>query len=302
MQKKKSNVLRVFLCSLTVVLLLAFSVVPCFAYNPDTGDPSNVPLWMGEPYSNRLDIREFGTAYNNDTYFAGLAFEYFDLLFRWGYLPARVVAIGVNLSTGVVEVFHGAGPTDVTVTATASDSSTSCTLNFAFGDTSRAGKLLTSYVIYGGGVSSTLNVVNIIGDTATVNRSNGVACYYYRNLLSNGSTGSIRVLAAENSGYVDAPSGGASGNDCFGVLRTAFLTFLNNNLNGDIIVEEVVEEVIVSEEIDVGALLTSYMQAGRILFDGWFGFEIFGINVASTLISILIIGIVIWIYRHLKGD
>lgn len=54
-------------------------------------------------------------------------------------------------------------------------------------------------------------------------------------------------------------------------------------------------------QLDIGSIITAYLGSARTLFDGWFGFELFGINVAATLISILVIAIVVWIWKQLRG-
>lgn len=57
--------------------------------------------------------------------------------------------------------------------------------------------------------------------------------------------------------------------------------------------------VLVNEEIDVGSIITALPQAARNIIDGAFGFTIFGINIAATLIAILVVAIVAFIVRWL---
>lgn len=62
--------------------------------------------------------------------------------------------------------------------------------------------------------------------------------------------------------------------------------------------------VIITEEIDIGSIISSLPQAARNIIDGAFGFTIFGINVAGTLTAILavvIVGVVIKWLMSFKG-
>lgn len=60
-------------------------------------------------------------------------------------------------------------------------------------------------------------------------------------------------------------------------------------------------EIVINESLDIGSIITAYMTSYMSIFDGFFGFTIFGINIASTLISILVIGIVYFVVKLLSG-
>lgn len=58
---------------------------------------------------------------------------------------------------------------------------------------------------------------------------------------------------------------------------------------------------VITEELDVGSIISALPQAAKSIINGAFGFEIFGINVAGTLTAILVVAIVAFVVKWLMS-
>lgn len=61
------------------------------------------------------------------------------------------------------------------------------------------------------------------------------------------------------------------------------------------------DSVVIIEQLDISSIISSLPQAVRNILDSTFGFELFGINIASTLTAVLLVAIVAFVVRWLMS-
>lgn len=283
MLKKKKKINRFIVFIFMFAVLLTAMIVPSFAYGYD--EPDTSPVWRDGNNPEAVDIWDYGAvAYNDTDFIMGLS-NYFDALYAWGYLPGRLIGVSVVYGDVCNLIF---APNDVQeLNITTQTNSTAQELRFydiPGGSQVIYARLTTDGYYYAYGSYATGSYRNWFSRVT----SQG----WYREIHNGVPDETWTFVPGTNNSFADSVSVSNNYGDIFLVQ---FVDFLNENFN------PIYTGTIVVNELDIGSIITSYMQAGRVIFDGWFGFEIFGINVASTLISVLVIAIVIWIAKRLRG-
>ena len=286
--KKNKIVTRLFAFTCTLIILMSCTIVPAFA-NSDYDDgllaPEDLPIWNADTGNFIVSVPD--DYLNQNTILA--IFDY------WDYAYTKNMTNGCKL-IGCTITKYGSG-----ISSPASNKQ-AIALYFSPPDKNYA---------YGIRNSSNLNLYDWQSDTATANTIGYVQCfqlvygnYEYYSKLDGSSISNF--CSARMWGYRNIDGRVImSDNSTLSTTTEVWPTIISSRQALENYVSGIGgETTIVKHEydLDIGALITSVMNAPRQIFDGIFGFTLFGINIASTLISILVVAIVLWIIKHFRGD
>ena len=270
---KKNNLFnRVFAFTLTLIVLCICTIMPVYADGPFDGASDNTILYIEPEYITQ------------ETMIA--IFDY------WDYAYEHNMSMGMRL---------------LAIKPITSGSNTTLQLHFSTPDSN---VLWLSCSTAGSGSQK----AQFKGIDANLNQSAGF-CSGYARLFGSVLINSESTLSTLNLGYGNQYAyraqdgiyfgGGVPSGECWEIAIANFAAleqYVNEMTN--ISISPPVINVIKYDPtftLDLGDLFSSIMNAPRAIFEGAFGFELFGINIAETLISLIVVAVVIFIIKKIGG-
>lgn len=274
MKKKNNLITRLLTFALTLIVLCICSIMPVYADGP-----------FDAASDNTIIILSNASVMTQETYQA--IFDYWDLAYEHNMsMGMRLLAIKastMNSTTTYVNLYFCAPDSDGYYTALvlAGSGTQKCFLTIVDENATEVSGSCSGYMRSFGSVA-----------ISSSNYSSSLDLGYGNNYAYRTTTG-IKFGGGVQSGEVwDVAVANYN-------ALTTYISDMTTESPPIINITNIVYDPTFT--LDLGSLFSSIMNAPRAIFEGAFGFELFGINIAETLISLIVVVVVIFIITKIRG-